>query len=164
MKNKVVLILSLLSVSFTSAQEQFVGKYKGPLVISSDKGIQEVPMEFHLLETEVEGQFDYVLIYDNKPRNYTLIRKDKEKGEFILDENNGIVLPVTMKNNILYSFFEVQDNILTSRLEFKGDILLFEILFSNKLKKTTSGGNAEAKATVDGYPISVVQKAVLKKQ
>jgi hypothetical protein len=121
-------------------------------------------MEFHLKKTDSAHRFNYILMYNNNPRNYTLVVKDKEKGIYEVDENNGIILPSRFSNNTLYSFFEVQGNLLSSRFSFSEEELDFEILFSATKNKTTTGGLSKEIPEVFGYPISVVQKAILKKE
>ena len=147
-----------------SFPENAIGVYKGTLVIDSPKGKQEIDMEFHMRRTDSLHRFDYVLIYDGKPRNYTLIIKNKKKGICEVDENNGIILPSRFSGTTLYSFFEVQGSLLSSRLDFSKDQMVFEILFSATKNKTASGGTSKEIPEVVGYPITVVQKAILKKE
>ncbi|SDS36368.1 hypothetical protein SAMN05216503_2821 [Polaribacter sp. KT25b] len=148
----------------TEFPESAIGIYKGILLIDSPKGKQEIPMEFHLKKTDSVHKFNYVLMYNNNPRNYTLIIKDREKGIYEIDENNGIILPSRFANNTLYSFFEVQGNFLSSRFSFSENELDFEILFSATKNKTTTGGTSKEIPEVFGFPISVVQKAILIKE
>ena len=146
-----------------SFPENSIGIYKGDLHISSTKGNQIIPMEFHLKATKDPLKFNYVLMYNNTPRNYTLVVKDKDKGIYEVDENNGIILPAKFAGNTLFSFFEVQGNLLSSRFAFYKDRLEFEILFTALKNKTKTGGISKKIPEVIGYPISTVQKAILKK-
>lgn len=155
--------LSSISQEIKSFPENVLGTYKGTLQIDSPRGKQEIPMEFHLKKTDSLHKFDYVLMYNGQPRNYTLVIKDRKKGICEVDENNGIILPSKFSGNTLYSFFEVQGNFLSSRFDFQNDTLIFEILFSNTKNKTTTGGTSKDIPEVFGYPITVVQKATLKK-
>lgn len=170
MKRIVLFLVLLLFICTSYSQSEFsfpedaIGKYSGTLLIDSPRGKQEVPMEFHLMKTDSVNRFDYKLIYAGQPRNYTLIIKDLEKGICEVDENNGIILPSRFSGNTLFSFFEVQNNFLSSRFEFGKDEMAFEILFSNTKQKTTSGGTSEQIPEVYGYPISTIQRAVLKRQ
>ena len=143
--------------------ENAIGIYKGDLHISSARGNQIIPMEFHLKATKDSLRFNYVLMYNKSPRNYTLVVKDKEKGVYEVDENNGIILPSKFAGNTLFSFFEVQGNLLSSRFAFYKDRLEFEILFTALKNKVKTGGISEKIPEVIGYPISTVQKAILKK-
>ncbi|MEL6822202.1 MAG: hypothetical protein AAFP70_10600 [Calditrichota bacterium] len=148
-------------VALTFPDDVF-GIYQGTLNITNPRGEQTIPMEFHLLETDSIHQYDYILIYSGQPRNYTLIAKDLEKGVFELDENNGIILPTYFNKNTLHSFFEVNDNLLSSRLQFFHDRVDFEILFASNDQNIQSGSGGDVK--VLGIPISTFQKASLYKQ
>lgn len=159
----------VISVGFSQEKkanfpEDFLGVYKGTLQIDSPRGKQEIPMEFHMVKTDSIHRFDYKLVYNGRPRNYTLVVKDKEKGIYEVDENNGIILPSKFKNNTLFSFFEVQGNFLSSRMAFSENQLDFEILFTAVKNKVKTGGVSKEIPDVFGYPISVVQKAILVKQ
>ena len=163
-----LLVFAFFSTAFSQEKSNtfptnVLGIYKGDLTITNAKGTQKIPMEFHFKKTDSIHKFDYVLVYNKSPRNYTLVVKDLEKGIFEVDENNGIVLPTKFANNTLFSFFEVQGNLLSSRIEFINDTLVFEILFTAVKNKVKTGGLSKEIPEVFGYPISVVQKAVLKK-
>lgn len=171
MKKLVLFLLfftSIISCFSQDKKETFpnnvLGVYKGNLTINSAKGVQKIPMEFHLQKTDSVHKFDYVLIYNKIPRNYTLVVKDLKKGFFEVDENNGIILPTKYADNTLYSFFEVQGNFLSSRLHFKENSLDFEILFTATKNKIKTGGLSKEIPVVYGFPISTVQKATLVKE
>lgn len=145
-----------------SFPNDFLGVYKGSLEINNaDKPTLNIPMEFHLLATDSTHRLEYRLIYDGQPRNYTLIVNDLENGDLSIDENNGIILPAKLIGNVLHSFFEVQGNLLSSRIAFFQDHVQFEILFSNLSSKVRTGENTAYE--IYGYPITTVQKAVLNK-
>ncbi|WP_075341599.1 hypothetical protein [Tenacibaculum agarivorans] len=169
MKN-VVTFLFLVSSYFLTAQnkatnfpEAFLGKYKGSLEISTKKGNQTIPMEFHLTKTDKDSVFNYILVYNKSPRNYLLKIVDKEKGMYNIDENNGIILPASYNKKVLHSFFEVQGNFLSTRLAFNANQIDFEILFSKLENKVKTGGTSKDIPEVFGYPIAVFQKAILTK-
>lgn len=167
---KITCFLILLSSFLVFSQEKgktfpnsFLGKYKGNLEITSKRETQKIPMEFHLNKTEKDSVFNYVIVYDKSPRNYSLKIVDQEKGIYNIDENNGIILPASFHKNVLYSFFEVQGNFLSTRLAFDSNQMVFEILFTRLENKITTGGISKEIPEVFGYPISVFQKAVLVK-
>lgn len=143
--------------------DDFLGIYTGTLeIISTGNPSMEIPMEFHLLKTDSAHRFQYRLIYDGQPRNYTLIVHDLKNGQMSVDENNGIILPTKLTDNVLYSFFQVEQNLLSSRLAFYEDIVQFEILFSDLSRKSQTGENTEYE--IYGYPITTTQRATLKQQ
>ena len=99
-----------------------------------------------------------------QPRNYTLRVKDRDKGEFVVDENNGIFLDAKWVGNCLFSLFEVQGNLLTTTEAFFDDHMLFEITFANKASVNKSGTEGDNPVEVLSYPITTVQSARLEKQ
>lgn len=171
---KLIFILSLLLTLSSHSQndslqfpQDFYGIYKGDLKITNSKGVQTIDMEFHLNKTDSIGKYQYTLVYimnDNRQeRLYNLIEKDAAKGDYIVDENNGIFLDAKVVDNTLYSLFEVQGNLLTTTERFYEDHMIFEITFADMAKKQTSGTEGENATEVLSYPVSVVQKAYLKK-
>jgi len=170
------LIVFVCTIPFSLAQENsditfpdtYFGTYIGDLEAHTDKGINNYPMEFHLLPTDTIGVYNYTIVYGKgearQERKYTLKEIDKANGNYILDENNGIILDSKVIGNKMYFLFEVMDSFLTTFITFHKDYLVFEIVVSNIKSKKTSGGMDEDTPEVFSYPISVVQKAVLNKQ
>lgn len=155
-----------VSLSFP---ETYFGIYEGDLYITSQNGTTNIPMEFHLLPIEGEkDKYQYTIVYITneirQERQYTLITKDAEKGVYTIDENNGILLDAKVWTNKLYSMFEVQGSLLTTQLTFEADHMIFEITFSRKEVANKSGTTDEKPIEVLSYPITTVQKGVLKKQ
>ena len=56
--------------------DSYFGIYTGDLIIHSDKGVKNYPMEFHLLSTDSTGIYNYMLVYgkdeSRQERKYTL--------------------------------------------------------------------------------------------
>lgn len=148
--------------------EDFFGTYKGDLEITNPQGKQTIQMEFHLRPTDISGTYDYIIVYivngNRQERNYNLLEKDKAKGLYQVDENNGILLDVKCINNTLFSMFEVQGNILTTTERFYDDAMDFEITFANKRNSNASKTTDETPINVTSYPITVLQKGNLIKQ
>ena len=171
----IALIVLICFGSFLEAQNDdllfpldFFGVYKGTLVIQNTNGMQEIDMEFHFKETNTIGEYQYTLVYimngNRQERLYKLIEKDANKGEYIVDENNGILLDAKLVNNTLYSMYEVQGNILTTTERFYKDGMDFEVTFSSKKAQNKSGTEGNSATEVVSYPITVVQKAILIRQ
>ena len=156
------------TVKELSFPDAYFGIYKGDLTITNANGEDVIPMEFHLLPTETEGVYHYVIVYivngNRQERNYTLKTVNAEKGTYVVDENNGIFLDAIVLGNKLYSMFEVQENILTTNLTFYESDMLFEITFSNKKIARVSGTEGESPIEVISYPISTIQLGKLLKQ
>ena len=148
--------------------DAYFGIYKGTLHITSSNEPQTYVMEFHLLPTDSVGKYNYIIVYGERDqrqeRKYTLLEKDAKKGEYIVDENNGIILHDKVIENRMYALFEVQDTLLTTFITFEKDHLIFEIIATKKENGTLSGGQNDETPQVISYPITTVQRAMLIKQ
>jgi len=176
MKHFLTLIIALLLIQFSFGQEienesfpeSYFGIYKGELQIYGENATRTFPMEFHLLPSDSTGVYKYMLVYGSgdaiQYRKYALIEKDKEKGIYLLDELNGILLDCKLVDNKMYFLFKVKDSLLTTFVTFKKEELYFEIITTDVKKKNSSGGQNEETPEVFSYPIGVVQKAILIKQ
>lgn len=148
--------------------EDYFGIYKGDLKIRSKNGGSSIPMELHLLPTDVKNEYKYTLVYivnsKRQERLYTLKRVDAANGIYVLDENNGITIDAVAWDNKLYMMFEVEGSLLTTQLTFEGDQMIFEITFTRKDAATKSATTDEKSIEVLSFPISTIQRAILKKQ
>jgi hypothetical protein len=143
--------------------EDFLGIYKGDLNITTSKGTQKLPMEFHLSKTDSTDKFNYIIYYgvERDARNYNLERTH-DPHLFLVDENNGIVLESAYAYQTLYSTYEVMGNLLHSTEIFYDDKMEFMIAMA-RVMDTSSTGN-EQSAIVKNYPMSILQRATLYKQ
>ena len=174
MKKLLIILITFgcfsLSAQTDSLQfpQDFYGIYKGDLHITNSNGKQTIKMEFHLNSTDSIGKYQYMLVYvmngNRQERKYNLLEKNVDKGEYIVDENNGILLDAKLIDNTIFSMFEVQGNILTTTERFYEDSMDFEITFASKTNQNKSGSIGEDATEVISYPISVLQKAHLIKE
>jgi hypothetical protein len=148
--------------------DDFFGIYTGELEISSKKGHQTINMEFHLQPTDSIGRYEYKLVYilggDRQERDYTLVEQNKATGEYIVDENNGIILDDKVVGNRMYALFEVNGSLLTTFITFASDHMVFEIVATNIEDKRITFPDEDPATKVISYPVSTVQRAVLQKQ
>lgn len=148
--------------------DDYFGIYSGTLEIHSKHGSQSIPMEFHFQPTDSVGKYSYTLVYEGdfgrQERAYHLIEQNKERGEYVVDENNGIILDDKVLGNRMYALFEVGGSLLTTFITFEDDTMIFEIVASNKDDRRVTFADNEDKTEVISYPISTVQRAVLQKQ
>ncbi|MEL6811464.1 MAG: hypothetical protein AAFP76_09030 [Bacteroidota bacterium] len=147
--------------------DDYFGIYTGTLKINSSGGLSTYPMEFHLLATDSIGVYEYKLVYgkgdQRQVRAYNLIAQNKDQGEYIVDENNGIILDDKVVGNRMYALFEVGGSLLTTFITFEKDHMVFEIVATQKENKRITYAENEEKTEVISYPITTVQRAVLQK-
>ena len=158
----------------TDFPESWLGIWKGKMEIITPKGVkQSLTMELHITEREKQKEdtarvWNWTIVYRiNKDsadiRNYTLIEKDKEKGHYLMDEQNDILLDCYYIGGVFWSAFEVQDTKLLSIDRKEGKTLISEIMYGPAEPVQTTGGTSEEIPPVKSYGIKGVQRAVMRK-
>lgn len=175
----VFLILTLAAegiaqgVNETGFPERWLGDWEGPIVIErGEKLIMEVPMRLGIHRLDA-GAVSWEIAYEipgGPTRPYALRPDSTDSSHWLLDEGNGIVLDTYLYGNVLYSNYEVMDQIFVVRDELRGDTLYHEITVAPALPKHVTGDTLlryEASAVVDTvppvriYPIGTRQAARL---
>ena len=145
------------------------GKWKGTLVIYNNKGkAQEIPMELHCGPTDSTHRHQMALVYGEGEkqdfRDYELVVVNAENGHYKTDEKNTIYLDDYYFDNILYSRFEVMGNLLLIRIEKRNEKLYFEVVMGKGEPISTTGNDNENDVPpVNSYNITISQRAELTK-
>lgn len=167
---KVLVIYSLVLslISFAQLDKSWEGVYVGDLHSENLKGSHvSYHMELHIKALN-ETTYEWIIVYGQdslkQERNYQLIHK--EGNSFVLDEQNSILIPMSLHKNSLHSVFEVQGNLLHVVYTLGKEEITFELMSAGK--KTTSGGETDAQdqpiPIVNSYKPSAFQTAQLKRQ
>jgi hypothetical protein len=153
--------------------EDWVGNWLGSLDIYNAMGKQQtVAMELEIskIDTSV-NRYVCALIYgkdrEKGRRPYELILAEPEKGHYINDEKNSILMDEYYIGNVLYCSFVVENNYLTSRFEKIGSSIHYEITVADTRAINITGNQIVAGDTIPSvisYRIKSVQKAILKKK
>jgi hypothetical protein len=160
-------ILGLFTVlfstsSFSQLSEDWLGQYKGTLYITNYKSeVSEVDMEI-LIEAKTDTSYSFVITYLNdtsdQVRNYELIH---DKGnQYVMDEKNGIILPLMLFSNRLVSVFNVEQNMIQVSYTLEKKRLVFR---TNSSQKSIPSGGRNGTPKVQGYLPYVDQYGSLKK-
>lgn len=144
------------------AQGQWVGTCD-IIVPGQDEPTTSVGMELIVEPTEAQGEFGWTIVYHmptyDQVRSYTMITDDETPGRYLLDENNGIVIPHYFFDvGILNSDYTVGNNRYLTRARFKGNKLDFEITVSAIEPELTSNLGS---FVVDAFPVGSIQKCPL---
>jgi hypothetical protein len=169
----IIVFLIIANISFPQEHHKFVendwiGIWKGNLNILYPSKIQEVPMQIEISKTDTHGKYKWFSKYgegsSSISKEYFMIVKDENKGNWVIDEGNSIILDMYFTNNCFYSLFEVQNTILNSNYRLEGGKLFFEVLSAKTDTPNITGKNEGELYEVKSYPVFVVQKSVLIKE
>lgn len=138
----------------------------------TNKGPIKIPMTLTFAKTEVDSIYKWNVVYDSTAavpfkveKDYLIKIVNAQKGQYLMDEQNGIILYLNLIDNTLYSCFSIrseQNEIFltsTDKLLKKG-VIYHEILsFSPMVDK-----NFPNEYGVKSSRNIQVQKATLRKK
>lgn len=110
------LILLLLPFSMFAQEfpESWQGNYVGTMVIGfNGRPNDSVNVTFELNEIHSDSVWSYKTTFNSEKfgvitKDYQIVRKEKENNhDFILDEQNGILMDMTFMNGTLYGMYQV---------------------------------------------------------
>jgi len=135
--------------------DSFVGSWKGELEVST----MPKPIGMTLDVARVPGtpRYTWTIRYEGQPaRPYELVPVDPARGQWAIDEKNGIVLDSFVAGGKLLSQFDVAANRVTSRYELtpNGDLELEMSMFSRQPLASTGHG-------VETFKLVNFQRALL---
>jgi hypothetical protein len=170
-----LIIMINYSILASSQQKEFpnswVGRWKGELLWY--KGVvkepQKVAMELNIQPTGSMGQYSWQIIYGTPAdtadvRPYTLIAKDTAKAQWVIDENNGIVLDQFWIANKFCGVFTVGTATILNNYWIENGKLMAEFYSISAKPIASTGKGTEESPSVDSYKIGSYQKATLTRQ
>ena len=169
LKHLVLVLLITPYFTFGQIQKEWLGHYSGDLTIVGWNGqTSSFHMEVIFIQ-ETDSSYQWTLVYGEdstrQERNYTL--KRTSRGEYEIDENNGIVLSNNLFGNKFISVFKVQTYFLHTTYAFEKNQLIFSLTSSTAEYQTGDDPEAdipeEEKFTVYALHTTVYQYASLKK-
>lgn len=93
-------------------------------------------------------------------KDYIMRLQDLEKGLYLTDEGEGLVLTEHLFGDKLFGIFETSGYLLTSTYELRGNELIFEVTSGAK----PAGEPSKDEEAVINYPVTFVQRVIFKKQ
>ena len=153
----------------TAFPDAWVGRWAGDLHLFDAGGVRRsLTMELEGTRNADPARFGWTIVYHGsegrQERRYHLLVRDAARGEFAIDENNGIVLDARMLGGTLYSWFDVGGTRLLARERLVGAgtpqaAIDYEIVTASEaaVERTGAGG------AVTCYPPRTLQRARLRR-
>ena len=171
-----VFVFVFISCGVVKAQgsfpESWVGKYQGDLMIYGVDSVRmKVDMKLEILKTAKDSIYDWTLRYDldgkKDVRAYSLKVVDHQKGHYLIDERNSVIIEGYLhNNNVFTSFFNVSNTYIIATYTKKRDSLFFEIIAGDREAVTITGKTKKGEEEIPeviSYLVNGRQKAVLNK-
>lgn len=149
----------------------WMGNWKGDLnIYKENKLVRTVPMALDLGYTDTVGYYNWAIIYGSDSiadrRDYYLNTVNVEKGHYQTDEKNSIILDTYLYDNRVITNFGVGNSRMQSTYTLSGEALTFEIIVTCEDPIAITGNKVVGGDTIPeviSYPVTTVQRAILKK-
>lgn len=151
------------SMSFPAS---WIGTWKGPAsLVAPGRDEHKFQMELIVAATDDPARYAWTIVYaenngQRQERKYELIVRDAAKGQYAVDEKNGIIIPSTLLDGTLYSSFEVQGTRVNTRMKLESpgtdeQRITVEMISGSVQSAESSGGK-------DGVPevLSVIPRSL----
>lgn len=170
-------ILTLLFAFGLKAQDSFpkdwIGDYSGKMILGYlDRTADTIDVELEIKEVIADSVWTHKMIYHSpkfgditKDYLIRIVRKD-DKQRFVLDEQNGIVMPLTFLGDCFYGTYDVQEMKYINSMRKKDNTIIFDLFAGNEKSKKTDVIHEEGDEdfVVDSYTITLHQTAFLHKK
>jgi hypothetical protein len=175
----IIIVLYIFCTHMVAAQnreykfpDDWLGTWEGTLDIYKDnKIVQSVPIELNHQPSDDAEMYVWTIRYGtgeaSELRDYRLKVLNREKGHYLHDEQNSILLQARVAGLKLISIFEVMGTVLTSAYERQGEMMIFEIIIHNPQNITISGNQMykdEQIPEVKSFLLSGYQRAELRRK
>lgn len=153
----ILLFFPLAGIS-QSPLNSWIGEYSGDMILGNvNRPNDTIPVEFTMDVIQPDSAWSYKMVF--KSEKYGRIEKDYlfkatsvgDTVNFILDEQNGILMELSYMNGCLYGMYDVLNNTYISTMRRTEKGLHFELI-SSPAKPTF---NSMADAEVSEEPILV---------
>ncbi|MBW7936671.1 MAG: hypothetical protein LC101_09235 [Flavobacteriales bacterium] len=146
-----------------SFPQNWYGEWRGVMVMEPPiTGYpSSFPMMLSLAPTDSAHITQYTIQYrDEKDADIRAYLLKKGLSGWVIDEQNDIILSCSWFDNVLFSWFEIQEQSIICKITFEKDIILYEIFGGGKrfMYKT---GDKNGLPPVYTYDISFYQYARL---
>ena len=163
-----ILFFSFLHVQAQSDDfpKSWTGNWKGELswYSGNSKEPRKVNMEIRITALDSVNMYSWQIIYgsvteDNRP--YILKAIDPDKGYWVIDEKNGIVLDQYRIGDRFIGSFSVQKSTIVNSYRMEKDSMVVEFYSYSSAPVSTTGNGTDDSPKVDSYRVGSFQKAVL---
>ncbi len=148
--------------------KSWAGNWKGELswYSGNSKEPRKVNMELRIAALDSVNMYSWQLIYgsvteDNRP--YVLKPVDMEKGHWVIDEKNGIVLDQYRIGDRFIGSFTVLKSTIVNSYWMENDKMIVEFYSYSATPVATTGNGTDDSPKVDSYRVGSFQKAVLQR-
>jgi len=141
-------------ISFTGLSQDFpkdwLGSYKGEMLIANlGRPTDTIPVEFNMVTLEEDSVWSYKMTFYSERfgtivKDYKIAATSKNNHQnYLLDENNGIVMEITLMDGTFYGMYEVMDMIFITTMRYTEGNIYYDLFAAPKANPMVTSTEAE---------------------
>jgi hypothetical protein len=161
-------LISLSSLAQDFPQD-WLGSYKGDMLIANmGRPTDTIPVEFDMQILEEDSIWTYTMTFYSEKygtivKDYKIVAKSKaNKQEYFLDENNGIVMEMTLMDGTFYGMYEVMDMLYISTIRSTEGSIYYDLFAAPMSSPTITATEGEESIEATSYGTTLHQTALFK--
>jgi hypothetical protein len=152
MRYSILFALALPLLGMTQEfPKDWLGTYEGDMIVANiNQASDTIAVTFECVEVIPDSVWSYTMIFHSErygviEKNYNIIAKEKgNRRDFLLDENNGIVMELTYMDATFYGMYEVMETYYVTTFQHRKDGLFYDLFAApvkNGKTSSTTGEN-----------------------
>ncbi|GAB5418330.1 MAG: hypothetical protein Crog4KO_15660 [Crocinitomicaceae bacterium] len=165
-------IFCFLSVSAIAQDfpEDWLGSYQGEMLIANaGRPTDTIDVTYEMITLEEDSIWTYKMtFYSDKygtiVKDYKIVAKSKENEfNYLLDENNGIVMEMTLMDGTFYGMYKVMDMMYVTTMRYtEGDAIYYDLFAAPMANPTVTSTEGEEPIEATSYGTILHQTALFK--
>lgn len=152
-----VSLFSTWAVSAQSFPQDWMGVYEGKMVIGfTDRPSDSVAVVFELNTIEEDSSWTYRMTYTSARygvivKDYIIRRDGNNPANYMLDEQDGILIEMSLMNGCFYDLFEVMDQLYSTTMCMTDGTIRFDLYVASHSTPLTT--NSEVDEDGNSYQV-----------
>lgn len=158
-------------ISFLSLGQDFpqdwIGTYKGDMLIGNVGRLTDtIPVEYEMTTLEEDSIWTYKMTFYSEKygtivKDYKIVAKSKtNRQNYLLDENNGIVMEMTFMNGTFYGMYEVSNMTFVATMRYTEGNIYYDLFAAPMANPTVTETEGEESIQATSYATSLHQTAL----
>lgn len=158
-------------ISFAGISQEFpedwLGSYKGDMLIAN-MGLptDTIPVEYEMVTLEEDSIWSYKMTFFSEKcgtivKDYRIVATSKiDQQNYFLDENNGIVMEISLMDGTFYGMYEVMDMIYISTMRYTDGNIYYDLFAAPMADPMVTATEGEDSIEATSYGPSLHQTAL----
>ena len=158
-------------ISFSGISQEFpkdwLGSYKGDMLIANmGRPTDTIPVSYEMVTLEEDSVWSYKMTFFSEKygtivKDYKIVATAKDdKNNYLLDENNGIVMEISLMDGTFYGMYDVMDMMFITTMKYTDGNIYYDLFAAPSADPMITATEGEESIEAKSYAPSLHQTAL----